>query len=182
MRRFVLPGLVAVLALALVGLLIFGVLQTTDDTSIDQAIAQGKHPQAHDAALPALDGGTHRLADFRGKVVVVNFFAHWCAECRLEAPLIARTQKAIERRGGTFVGVAWNDTTEETRAFMRNHGITYPVVRDVDGAFARAYGVLAMPETFVLDTHGRIVALRRGPLDSRWIDEHIDPLLTPRSS
>ena len=158
MRRLVLPGLVAVLALALVGLLIFGVLQTTDDTSIDQALAQGEHPQAHDAALPSLDGGTHTLADFRGKVVVVNFFAHWCTECAVEAPLIASAQKEIERRGGTFVGVAWDDTTEEARAFARKYGLEYPIVRDVDGSFARAYGVLAMPETFVIDRDGRIAA------------------------
>jgi cytochrome c biogenesis protein CcmG/thiol:disulfide interchange protein DsbE len=181
MRRFALPALVAVLALALVGLLVFGVLKTTDDTSLDQAIANGKHPVAHDASLPAIDGGTHTLADYRGKVLVVNFFAHWCLPCQQEAPLLARTQQSISSRGATLVGVAWNDTAEDTQQFMRDYHVDYPVLRDVDGSFATAYGVKGMPETFVIDRSGHVVALRRGGLDARWIAQHVEPLLAQRS-
>lgn len=181
MRRFALPSLVAVLALALVGLLVFGVLKTTDDSSLDQAVASGKHPRAHDASLPAIDGGTRTLADYRGRVLVVNFFAHWCTPCQQEAPLLSRTQAAISGRGATLIGVAWNDTTEDTRKFMRHYHVDYPVLRDVDGTFASAYGVKGMPETFVIDRSGHVVALRRGGLDPRWIAHYIDPLLARRS-
>ena len=89
MRRIALPGLVALLAAALVALLVFGVLQTADNTSIDQAVAQGRHPVAHDARLPQLDGaGAKTLADYRGHYLVVNFFASWCDPCRAEAKLL----------------------------------------------------------------------------------------------
>lgn len=179
MRRTVTTVAVSALALLLVGLLVFGVLQTGDDTSIDQAVARGEKPAAHDAALPLLDGaGSRRLADFRGGgYVVVNFFASWCDPCREEAPLLNRLQRRLAGKG-TIVGVAWNDTVEDARAFVREHDMRFPILRDVDGAFAQAYGVKGMPETFVIDPQGRIVALRRSQLTPQSIAAAIDPLLT----
>jgi cytochrome c biogenesis protein CcmG, thiol:disulfide interchange protein DsbE len=178
MRRTVTTLAASVLALLLVGLLVFGVLQTGDDSSIDQALARGEHPLAHDASLPLLGGGSSRtLADYRGDgYVIVNFFASWCEPCSEEAPLLNRLQHRLAGRG-TVVGVAWNDATGDTRRFVRIHSVGYPVLRDVDGAFASAYGVKGMPETFVLDAHGRVVALQRSQLTPEWIAQTIDPLI-----
>lgn len=178
MRRTVTTLVASLLALLLVGLLVFGVLQTGDDTSIDQAVARGDHPQAHDASLPLLDGaGARTLADFRpGGYVIVNFFASWCQPCGEEAPLLNRLQHRLAGHG-TIVGVAWNDAIEDSRGFVRAHGVRYPIMRDVDGSFASAYGVKGMPETFVVDPHGRIVALQRGQLTPAWIAATIEPLI-----
>ncbi len=178
MRRTVTTIAAAVLALLLVGLLVFGVLQTGDDSSIDQAVARGQHPVAHDAALPLLDGGGRRtLASYRTDgYVVVNFFASWCAPCAQEAPLLDQLQRRLAGHG-TVVGVAWNDATEDTLRFARAHALSYPVLRDVDGSFASAYGVTGMPETFVVDPRGRIVALERNQLTPSWISATIDPLI-----
>ena len=178
MRRIVTTVAASVLALLLVGLLVFGVLQAGDDSSIDQAVARGQHPVAHDAALPLLDGGGHRtLASYRrGGYVVVNFFASWCAPCAEEAPLLNRMQRQLAGHG-TVVGVAWNDATADTLRFARVHALSYPVLRDVDGSFASAYGVKGMPETFVIDPRGRIVALERNQLTPGWIAAAIDPLI-----
>ena len=141
MRRTVTTLTVSALALLLVGLLVFGVLQTGDDSSIDQAIARGEHPVAHDASLPLLDGGgSSTLADYRGDgYVIVNFFASWCEPCSEEAPLLNRLQRRLAGRG-TIVGVAWNDATDDSRDFVRGHRIVYPVVRDVDGTSRRHTG------------------------------------------
>jgi cytochrome c biogenesis protein CcmG/thiol:disulfide interchange protein DsbE len=178
MRRLALPGLVALLAAALVALLVFGVLQTADSTSIDEAVAHGRHPVAHDARLPLLDGaGAKALADYRGHYLVVNFFASWCDPCREEAPLLNGIQRSIARRGGTVVGVAWDDTVSDARRFVRETRLGYPIVRDVDGSFGRAYGIRGMPETFVIDPRGRIVALRRAELTRSWVAQALDPLL-----
>lgn len=184
MRRTVTTLAACLVALLLVGLLVFGVLQTGDDSSIDQALARGEHPIAHDAALPALAGsGARRLADFRthGGYVVVNFFASWCNPCAEEAPALSRLQRTLAGHG-TVVGVAWNDAIDDTSAFVRRFSLRYPVLRDVDGTFAKAYGVQGMPETFVIDPHGRIVALQRTVIDDRWIAATIDPLIARRTS
>ncbi|HXE46189.1 MAG TPA: TlpA disulfide reductase family protein [Conexibacter sp.] len=180
MRRIVTTLAASLIALLLVGLLVFGVLQTGDDSSIDQALARGQHPRAHDAALPLLDGGKRTLADYRGDgYVLVNFFASWCPPCEDEAPLLDRIQRRIAGRG-TIVGVAWNDASGDTRRFVRKHDVRYPVLRDVDGSFAGAYGVKAMPESFLLDPHGHIVALERSELTSRWVSAYLDPLIASR--
>lgn len=178
MRRLVTTLVASVLALLLVGLLVFGVLQTGDDSSIDQALARGQHPLAHDAALPLLGGGgTRTLASYRGDgYVVVNFFASWCVPCGQEAPLLDALQRRLAGHG-TVVGVAWDDSTANTQRFVDEHAVRYPVLRDVDGAFARAYGVTGVPETFVLDRSGRIVTIERNQLTSGWITAAIDPLV-----
>jgi cytochrome c biogenesis protein CcmG/thiol:disulfide interchange protein DsbE len=182
MRRTVSILTVSVLALLLVGLLVYGVLQTGDDSSLDQAVARGEHPVAHDAALPLLDGGgTSRLADFRGRWVVVNFFASWCGPCAVEAPLLNRLQRRLAGRG-TIVGVAWNDASDDTRDFVREHGVRYPIVRDVDRGFGDAYDVKGVPETFVLDPRGRVVALNRSQLTPEWIATAVEPLIAARAS
>ena len=180
MRRLAATSAVAVLALALVALLVFGVLQTTDDTSLDQAVARGERPAAHDARLPLLDGGgTRALADYRasgGGWVVVNFFASWCKPCDAEAPLLNALQRRLAGRG-TIVGVSWSDSSDDARAFVREHGVRFPVVRDVDGELGRAYGISGLPETFVIDPEGRVVALKRSQLTREWVEAEVDPLI-----
>ncbi|MBB4664513.1 TlpA family protein disulfide reductase [Conexibacter arvalis] len=178
MRRIAVPGLVAALAVALVALLIFGVLQTTDDSSLDQAIARGEKPAAQSVTLNRLDGGgTDALANHRGRVVVVNFFASWCPPCEEEAPLLNRVQRQLEARGGTVIGVAVDDARGDTQRFVDDHGVRFPVLRDVDRSFSKSFEVKGLPETFVIDEQGRITALQRQQITQRWVDDHLAPLL-----
>jgi len=179
MRRTVTTLAAFAVALLLVGLLVFCVSQTGGGNSIDQALARGQHPLAHDALLPRLDGGGRRtLASYREHgYLVLNFFASWCEPCAEEAPMLNRMQRRLAGRG-TVVGVAWNDATGDTARFVREHAVGYPVLRDVDGRFASAYGVKGMPETFLIDPRGRIVALERNQLTQRWIAAAIEPLLS----
>src|SRR5437899_518688 len=112
MRRFVLPGLIAAAALALLALLTFGVSHQTDTSSIDAQVAHGKYPAAPDShvSLPVLGRGTKAtLADFRGKIVVLNVFASWCEPCQAEAPLLAAEQRKLARHGATLLGVTYLD-------------------------------------------------------------------------
>ncbi len=172
---------VVVLAAALVGLLSYGVAQRGEDRSIDAALQNGERIAAPDyrAELKLL-GQTDRtssLADFRGKVVVLNFWASWCPPCVDELPLLERTQRSIARRDGIVVGINLRDVSSDALGFVRRFNLSYPSLRDPDAEYARAYGTASYPETFVLDRQGRIAAKHRGAVDQAWLDRTLGPLL-----
>jgi cytochrome c biogenesis protein CcmG/thiol:disulfide interchange protein DsbE len=180
MRRFLLPTLVMVAAAALVGLLVFGITTESLSGSLDAALAKGHRLAAPDAQtpMPVLGSSkTETLADFRGKVVVLNLFASWCPPCKAEAPILEQTQRLLVHRGATILGVTYLDTTGDAESFVRQEHINYPVVRDVSGNFARAYGASGIPETFVIDREGRVAALRRYQLNGSWLRNTLPRLL-----
>lgn len=185
MRRFALPGLFALLALGVLAVLVFGVARSTIDSSLDAKLARGVHPLAPASGmmLPVLGGsGSEDLAALRGKVVVVNVFASWCIpDCSDEAPVLERTQKQLASRGGTVLGVTYQDAAPSSEQFVRTYGLTYPVVRDVGGSFARAYGATGVPETYIINRAGRVAAVRRYPVSRSWLDRTLAPLLAQRA-
>jgi cytochrome c biogenesis protein CcmG/thiol:disulfide interchange protein DsbE len=172
MKRLAVPIAAAVAALAIVGLLAYGLVSRTQDTSLDQAVARGELPTAASRELPVLGSSeTRSIADLRGKVVVLNFWASWCLPCALEAPVLDATQRRLTRDGtGTVLGATWDDSTPDSLEFVRKHAVDYPNVRDVGQRLAREYGLAGLPETFVIDARGRVAALRRGQIDQAWMD------------
>jgi cytochrome c biogenesis protein CcmG/thiol:disulfide interchange protein DsbE len=180
LKRVLTPGgIVAFVAVAaLFGLLAYGVLQGGDQTGIDEALADGKRADTPSLELPNLDRpGRSSLDDFRGKVVVLNFWASWCAPCRDEAPVLQRWHERISQEGGTVLGVDALDATDDAKQFISRFKITYPNVRDVSGERLKPFGIAAYPETFVLDRQGRIAALIRGPVTEDFLNEEVPPLL-----
>jgi len=169
---------VVIAATALVGLLAYGVAAKQTDTSIDQAVASGERIDAPEATLPLLDGrGSGSLADHRGKVVVLNVWASWCEPCKTEMPLLQRTHERIAADGGLVLGIDMQDSTDRALAFLRENDIDFPSLRDRDREYVREFGVSGYPETFLIDRKGRIAAMRRGPVEQAWLDEHLTPLL-----
>jgi cytochrome c biogenesis protein CcmG, thiol:disulfide interchange protein DsbE len=169
---------VTIAATALVALLSYGVVSTGQDTSIDESLADGDRVEAPTSDLRVLGGdGTGSLADHEGKVVVLNLWASWCPPCRSEMPLLERTHKRIATQDGIVLGIDSQDASEDAMRFLREKKITFPSLRDSDGEYAGELGVAALPETFLIDRRGRIAALRRGPVDQAWLDEHLTPLL-----
>jgi cytochrome c biogenesis protein CcmG/thiol:disulfide interchange protein DsbE len=163
---------------ALVALLIYGVASQATDNSIDEAVADGERPEAPSAELPVLGrSGKRSLADYRGQIVVLNFWASWCPPCVEEAPLLEQAHRSIEGLGGTVLGVNYKDVPEDALSFVREKEISFPSLRDGDGEYGERYGTRGMPETFVIDRRGRIAAVRRGPIDERWLKGALRPLL-----
>ncbi|HEX3977105.1 MAG TPA: TlpA disulfide reductase family protein [Solirubrobacteraceae bacterium] len=184
MRRFLLPGLVAAAAVALLALLTFGVSNQNDTSSIDSQVARGKFPAAPNArqALPVLGkSGKASLADFRGKVVVMNVFASWCDPCQAEAPVLAKEQSILAKHNATLVGITYEDLSTASEQFAKRFHITYPVLRDVTGSFVRSFGTTGVPETFVINRKGEIQALQRLPVTTQWLDETLPRILAEKS-
>jgi cytochrome c biogenesis protein CcmG/thiol:disulfide interchange protein DsbE len=165
-------------AAALIGLLAYGLVAKGNDTSIDQALADGKTVAAPVRTLPRLDGGgSGSLAEYRGKPVLLNAWASWCPPCKGEMPLLQRVQRRIASAGGTVLGIDVQDDRTSALRFLRAKGVTFPSLRDRDRSYVHSFGVTGYPESFLIDRQGRIVALNRGPLTKDWLDANLPKVL-----
>jgi cytochrome c biogenesis protein CcmG/thiol:disulfide interchange protein DsbE len=176
-KRAYLPVVVGLVGAALIGLLVYGISTQSPNRTLDDAIHLGLRPRAPSAgmSLPLLSGAGRRasLASYRGRVVVLNFWASWCTPCQDEAPILERTQHKLLREGGTVLGVSFRDASSDSQGFMRHYGLTYPTLDDTTGEFAQAYGTSEIPETFVIDRYGHVVAISRGEVDEAFLTSAI---------
>jgi cytochrome c biogenesis protein CcmG/thiol:disulfide interchange protein DsbE len=155
---------------AMVGLVVVLVVAVENSRSKDafvKSVAAGRLPVAPSFDLPALSGsGRVRLADYRGKIVVLNFWASWCDPCIDEAPLLASMAAEQAKSGVVFVGVDANDVVDDARAFTTRFGLGYAQAHDGDGSEKDHFGVTGFPETFVIDRSGRAVQWFPGQIDA----------------
>ncbi len=172
---------VTVAAAALIGLLAYGVAGTGADTTLDEAVRAGERVDPPTARLQVLGGeGTRSLADYKGKVVLVNVWASWCEPCRDELPLLQRTHRRLSRRGGMVLGIDVKENSGAALEAAREFGLTYPNLRDPDGTYVREFGQTGYPETYVLDRDGKVAAVRRFPVTQEWLDRTLPPLLSEK--
>jgi cytochrome c biogenesis protein CcmG/thiol:disulfide interchange protein DsbE len=167
-----LVGVIAAIALLAYGLLSKG----------GSALAVGD--PAPDKELPTLSGdGSGSLHEHRGSWVLVNFWASWCDPCRDEAPALERIHHGLGGPRFAVVGINLDDSRDDARSFVEEFGLSYPQLRDGDGRERRdAYGMTGFPESFLIDPSGRIAVIRRGPVDDRFLEEEIRPLVVGEHS
>jgi cytochrome c biogenesis protein CcmG/thiol:disulfide interchange protein DsbE len=170
--RLVRAAAVAVV-LALLGLLVWDVSHSGNG-GVAAKVDKGQTVAAPTTRLPYLGkDGTFDLASFRGKVVVVNFWASWCVGCKLEAKTL---HDAVDRwkNDVVFVGVDGSDLRGSARSYMRRYAVNYDVVRDIDASAKGTWGVTAFPETFVIDKQGRVIPPHvDGPVPAKVLNSAI---------
>ena len=153
-------------------LLINGCSEDVSDISVE-----APSEVAPDFDLNLLEGGNFKLSNYKGKPVVVNFFASWCAPCGAESPVLDKVYRDYLPKGVSFVGVAVNDTESKALKFIEKHGLTFPAGLDKTGEIKDAFGVYGMPTTYFINGDGMISYLHPGAVTERLMQHEIDKML-----
>lgn len=158
----------------LVGLLVLsGVwLIAGRDTASIPTVTEVKPYEAPEFSLQNLDGTTVRLSDFKGKVVLLNFWGTWCEPCKEETPALEAAYQKLKDQGLVIVGVDLYNTersrnygVQEVRQFANTYGVTYPILLDESGGVGQAYAIHPIPTSYFIDQQGKVRYLKVGQLN-----------------
>ena len=134
------------------------------------SVVHQQHPPGVGSVAPAftlsrlVGPGKISLESYRGKPVVLNFWASWCEPCKSEAAVLQRDWTSYRARGVVFLGVDYHDLSSDARRFVNAHELTFPMLEDGSGSVTGRYGISQVPETYILNRQGRVVAHLRGPI------------------
>jgi len=128
---------------------------------------------APDFTLVDLDGQTIHLSDFRGRPVVVNFWASWCGPCIEEFPLLRAAAERHASAGLVVIGVVYQDRSEAARAFMARNDGSWPAAMDPDERVATAFNIIGPPETFFIGPDGIIAARQLGQFSAASLERQL---------
>jgi thiol-disulfide isomerase/thioredoxin len=136
---------------------------------------------APDFSRNDLAGNPVHLIAYRGKLVLLNFWASWCDPCREEMPRFSQWQRIYGAKGLQVIGVAMDDDTGSARQFLKQHPVSYPIVVG-DAKLGESFGgILGLPTSYLIDARGRIVARYRGESNLQQMEAQIQTLLSSMS-
>lgn len=161
-----------------VGILLWlGLRVTSEENGVSLNAAAAVGSPAPDFELKNLVGNDVTLADYRGNVVVVNFWATWCPPCRAEMPGIQAVYDTYKDQGMIVLAVNAQEDQDTIQSFVMETGFTFPILPDPYGQAIRAYGVRSFPATFVIDREGRIDTIHQGQITPDELETMVRPLL-----
>lgn len=178
-RRILIFCLVSLLNVGLLALILTQLLTPAPHVVSDPLVG---HP-APDFSLAMLWPDSSKsalsLSNFKGKPVVLNFWASWCAPCKEEAPLLENTWKQMRAQGKDVVtlGIDFQDSKNDSLNFLQLYSITYPIVLDADGSVASKYGVISLPQTIFINRNGTVISKVSRELTAQTLSSGIQSIL-----
>ncbi|MBN6888373.1 peroxiredoxin [Cytobacillus horneckiae] len=130
--------------------------------------------EAPDFVLVDMDGETHRLSDYKGQGVFLNFWGTWCKPCEKEMPYINNQYKQFKDQGVQTIAVNISESKLVVNKFLERHDLDFPVVIDKDGQVKSAYGIGPLPATFLIDPEGKVVKYHTGTLTEPMVREFME--------
>jgi cytochrome c biogenesis protein CcmG/thiol:disulfide interchange protein DsbE len=171
-RRILLSAAVAVAAVWLAG------CRAPNAGAAKKVKSEAERKPAPDFALKDVNGATVRLSDYRGKVVLLNFWATWCGPCKIEIPWFIEFEQKHKDRGFAVLGISMDDGWEVVRPFLARMNVNYRTVLG-DEMVAELYGgVASLPTSFLIDREGRIVSAHLGLVNKSVYEDEIEQLLS----
>ena len=131
-------------------------------STVSMASASSLSGAAPDFTLKSRNGGNLRLAELRGEVVLVNFWASWCGPCREEMPKLEELHNTFKDLGFTMIGINLDQTPALSKKLLKDITVTFPILFDPENNISEAYGVESMPSTFLVDKNGNWRFLHKG--------------------
>lgn len=166
---------------ALLALLVYGVTLKSGGNRYDNAVNSGQRLPATVREVRLLNSDKKvSLADYKGDVVLLNFWASWCKPCEEEAPAIERAYQKYKDDGFVVLGADVDDLSKAANKFIRENKITYPILRYASRDATKDFGTKRMPETFVIDRDGRVVALQRMQIDDAWLERVLPSVIAEK--
>ncbi len=173
------PLILIVVAAIAAAMLFFGIHEARKNRAGGTVAGQMKGQPAPDFDLQSLDGKNMKLSDFRGKAVLLNFWATWCGPCKIEMPWFVELQKEYGPQGFQIVGVAMDEdaSSEDIAKFTKELGVNYPILLGKDSVGQSYGGVGVLPTTFFIDREGKLVAREFGLQSRSVFVDHIKEAL-----
>jgi thiol-disulfide isomerase/thioredoxin len=179
------PVILIVVAVVISLMLVFGIQKTRHASGASGTLGGGganlQGQLAPDFSLASLNGGNLKLSDFRGKAVLLNFWATWCEPCKIEMPWFVELQKKYGPQGLQILGVAMDDSgAKDISDFAKKMGVNYPIVVGKEAVGDQYGGLPYLPSTFYIDREGKVVERVFGLVSRSEIESDIQKALGPQ--
>jgi peroxiredoxin len=161
------------------GLLI--ALATTGMLFFTSALNSSSIENAAEFSAPLLDGTTVRLSDYRGQVVLLNFWATWCRPCRVEMPALQAAYDRYGEQGFTVLAINYAETPTQIQPFIESLGLRFPIVLDEEARLQRQFGIMGYPTSVFIGQDGSVFATHLGELNSEQLIRYIEAGLDQES-
>ncbi len=174
-RKWLILGGVCLVNVALLVVLVSQLLTPAPTTSSDPLVGHPAPGFALTLLAPQGSQSTLALADLKGKPVVLNFWATWCAPCKEELPLLEQTWTQLQAQGKevVFLGIDFQEAASDATAFLQQYHITYPILLDSDGAVTLKFGFTALPQTIFINRAGVVAKRIPGELTSQTLSNSL---------